>query len=54
MSGILFKIMNKYTSLSEEEQQAIVNNIPIEEYKKGTVLLKMLFRIEGLHKTVRH
>ena len=32
--------MNKYTSLSEEEQQDIVKNILIEEYKKGTVLLR--------------
>ena len=40
MESILFKIMNKYTSLSEEEQQEIVKNIPIEEYKKGTVLLR--------------
>ena len=32
--------MNKYTSLSEEEQQEIVKDIPIEEYKKGTVLLR--------------
>ncbi len=31
--------MNKYTSLSEEEQQAIVKGIPIEEFKKGTMLL---------------
>lgn len=40
MNSILFKIMNKYTSLSEEEQQDIVKNILIEEYKKGTELLR--------------
>ena len=39
MSSILFKIMGKYTSLSEEEQQDIVKNILIEEYKKGTGLM---------------
>ncbi|WP_428910255.1 Crp/Fnr family transcriptional regulator [Niallia sp. Krafla_26] len=40
MNSILFNIMNKYTTLSEEEQQDIVKNILIEEYKKGTVLLR--------------
>lgn len=40
MKSILFKYMTKFTSLSDEEQQAIVDDILIEEYKKGTVLLR--------------
>ncbi|SDW98461.1 Crp/Fnr family transcriptional regulator [Paenibacillus sp. CF384] len=40
MENILFTYMSKLTSLSEEEQQAIVNEIHIEEFKKGTVLLR--------------
>ncbi|MCM3630002.1 Crp/Fnr family transcriptional regulator [Paenibacillus glycanilyticus] len=40
MNNILFNYMSRLTSLSEEEQQMIVNEIPIEEYKKGTVLLR--------------
>lgn len=40
MKSILFKYMTKFTSLSDEEQQAIVDDILIEEYKKGTILLR--------------
>ncbi|MGO4347607.1 Crp/Fnr family transcriptional regulator [Paenibacillus sp. MCAF9] len=40
MKSILFKYMTKFTSLSDEEQQAIVDDILIDEYKKGTVLLR--------------
>lgn len=40
MENILFKYMTRLTSLSEEEQQAIVNEILIEQFKKGTVLFK--------------
>lgn len=40
MSDILFKYMSKLTSLSEDEQQAIVNEIHIDECKKGTVLFR--------------
>ncbi|AIG26556.1 cyclic nucleotide-binding domain protein [Brevibacillus laterosporus LMG 15441] len=40
MKSILFKYMSKFTSLSEEEQKAIAEDILIEEYKKGTVLLR--------------
>ncbi|MGO4180705.1 Crp/Fnr family transcriptional regulator [Paenibacillus sp. TAF43_2] len=40
MKSILFKYMTKFTSLSDEEQQAIVDDILIEEYKKGRVLLR--------------
>lgn len=39
MNNLLFKYMNKFTSLSEEEQLAIMGDILIKEYKKGTVLL---------------
>lgn len=40
MRSILYKFMSKFTSLNEVEQQDIVEGIPIEEYKKGTVLLR--------------
>lgn len=40
MKDILFKHMTRLTSLNEEEQQAIVNEIHIEEFKKGSILLK--------------
>ncbi|HEY2495118.1 MAG TPA: Crp/Fnr family transcriptional regulator [Paenibacillus sp.] len=40
MKRILFKYLTKFTSLNEEEQQAIVDDILIEEYKKGTMLLR--------------
>lgn len=40
MKSILFKYMTRFTSLTEEEQQAIAEDILIEEYKKGTVLLR--------------
>ncbi len=40
MNNILFKYMSKFTSLNEEEQQAIVKDLKIEEFKKGTNLLK--------------
>ncbi|MGG4492914.1 Crp/Fnr family transcriptional regulator [Brevibacillus reuszeri] len=40
MKSILFKYLRQYTSLTDEQQQAIVDEILIEEYKKGTVLLR--------------
>jgi CRP-like cAMP-binding protein len=40
MKNILYKYMSKFTSLNEEEQQDIVEGILIEEFKKGTVLLR--------------
>ncbi|OMD62493.1 Crp/Fnr family transcriptional regulator [Paenibacillus odorifer] len=40
MKSILYKFMSKFTSLNEVEQQDVVEGIPIEEYKKGTVLLR--------------
>lgn len=40
MRKILMKYMTKYSTLSEEQQQAIVEGIQIEEFKKGTILLR--------------
>lgn len=40
MKKILLKYMTRFTTLNEEEQQAIAENILIEEYKKGTTLLR--------------
>lgn len=40
MKDILFKYMSRFTTLSEEEQQAIVDEIHIEAFKKGTTLLE--------------
>ncbi|PIE93349.1 cyclic nucleotide-binding protein [Bacillus fungorum] len=40
MEEILKKYMNRFTILSEEEQQMILSELQIEEYKKGTVLLR--------------
>ncbi|MBW7475735.1 Crp/Fnr family transcriptional regulator [Paenibacillus oenotherae] len=40
MKSILFKYMTRFTSLNEEEQQAIAEDILVEEYRKGTVLLR--------------
>ncbi|MCG7345851.1 Crp/Fnr family transcriptional regulator [Sporosarcina sp. ACRSL] len=40
MKNVLLTYMAKYTTLSEEEQQAILEEIRVEEYKKGTVLLR--------------
>jgi CRP-like cAMP-binding protein len=40
MKDILFKYMTRLTTLSEEEQQAVINEIQIKEYKKGTILLR--------------
>lgn len=39
MERILFEYMTKFTTLSDEEQREIAQQIPIESYKKGTVLL---------------
>lgn len=40
MKDIFYKIMSRWTNLNEEDQQAIMNGIPIGNFKKGTVLLK--------------
>ncbi|GIP59022.1 Crp/Fnr family transcriptional regulator [Paenibacillus woosongensis] len=38
MKDILYKYMSRWTSLNEEDQQAIMNEICTEEFTKGTVL----------------
>ncbi|MEH6891081.1 Crp/Fnr family transcriptional regulator [Bacillus sp. JJ864] len=40
MEKILLKYLIKFTTFSEAEQQEIVREILIEEYKKGTMLLR--------------
>lgn len=40
MKSILFKSMSKFTSLTEEQQQTIANEIKIDELKKGTILIR--------------
>ncbi|WEK54180.1 MAG: Crp/Fnr family transcriptional regulator [Candidatus Cohnella colombiensis] len=40
MKDILYKYMSRWTNLNKEDQQAIVNEIRIENFKRGTVLLK--------------
>jgi len=40
MKDILYKFMSRWTSLNEEDQQVIVDEIRVEEFKKGTVLFK--------------
>ncbi|MDC0762797.1 Crp/Fnr family transcriptional regulator [Brevibacillus sp. AG] len=40
MKEILLKYLTRFTILSEKEQQAIVEEIVTEEYKKGTILLR--------------
>jgi CRP-like cAMP-binding protein len=40
MKDILYKYMSRWTSLKEEDQQAIANEIRIEEFIKGTILFK--------------
>ncbi|USB33215.1 Crp/Fnr family transcriptional regulator [Paenibacillus sp. YPG26] len=39
MKDILYKYMSRWTSLNDEDQQAIVDEISIEEFKKGTDLI---------------
>lgn len=39
MENILLKYLSEFTTFNKEEQQAIVKEILIEEYKKGTMLL---------------
>ncbi|MFD2046573.1 Crp/Fnr family transcriptional regulator [Ornithinibacillus salinisoli] len=38
MKSVLMKYMTKYTSLNEEEQRRIIDELTIKEYKKGTIL----------------
>ncbi|MFC0214994.1 Crp/Fnr family transcriptional regulator [Paenibacillus chartarius] len=40
MKHILYKYMTRFTSLTEEEQRAIAEDIVVETFKKGTVLLR--------------
>jgi CRP-like cAMP-binding protein len=40
MKRILLKYMTKFTSLNEEQQQAVTEGVLIEEYKKGAYLLR--------------
>ena len=40
MKSILYKYMSKFTSLTEEQQLTIANEIKIDEFKKGTTLLR--------------
>jgi len=40
MKSILYKYMSKFTSLTEEQQLTIANEIKIDEFKKGTILLR--------------
>ena len=40
MKKILLKYLSKFTTFNEEEQLEIVKDILIEEYKKGTMLLR--------------
>ncbi|MBE1443864.1 CRP-like cAMP-binding protein [Paenibacillus sp. OAS669] len=40
LKEILFKYLRKYTSFSEEEQQVIASEIQVDEYKKGSILLR--------------
>ncbi|SES99292.1 cAMP-binding domain of CRP or a regulatory subunit of cAMP-dependent protein kinases [Paenibacillus sp. NFR01] len=40
LSHILFEYMSALTSLNQEEQQAIMNEIQVEELKKGAMLFR--------------
>jgi CRP-like cAMP-binding protein len=40
MKNVLMKYMTQFTTLTEEQQQGILDEIQLEEYKKGTVLLR--------------
>jgi CRP-like cAMP-binding protein len=40
MKEILKTYLNRYTTLDEAAQQAILDDLRVEEYKKGTVLLR--------------
>jgi len=40
MKSILLKYLAKHTTFNEEEQMAIIEEIPVQEIKKGTMLLR--------------
>jgi CRP-like cAMP-binding protein len=42
MTSILLKYLSRFTTLNEKEQQAILEDVLVEEYKKGTVLLEQV------------
>lgn len=54
MEEILKKYMNRFTTLSEEEQQMILSELQIEEYKRNSApktrkcSVKMLFCIKRM------
>ncbi|NER12043.1 cyclic nucleotide-binding domain-containing protein [Leptobacterium flavescens] len=40
MKNQLLEYISRYITLSEEERQAVIENIPVRTFKKGTVLLR--------------
>ncbi len=55
MENELVKYISRYTTLTEEETKAVIDEIPIRTFKKGTILLKegqiateCYFNIKGL------
>lgn len=40
MKDILMKYMSKFTSFNEEEQQSVLSDLRVKEFKKGTLLLR--------------
>ncbi|WP_054955716.1 Crp/Fnr family transcriptional regulator [Paenibacillus dakarensis] len=40
MENILYKYMSRWTSLNNEDQQSIVNEIRVEPFAKGSILFK--------------
>jgi len=40
MKNILYKYLARYTTMNEEEQRAIIDDLQVQEYKKGTTLLR--------------
>lgn len=40
MKSILLQYLAKYTTLNEAEQQAIIADIPVQKFIKGTTLLR--------------
>lgn len=40
MKSLLLKYLGRFTTLNDEEQQAILDDIQVQEYKKGTMLLR--------------
>lgn len=40
MKDVLFKYLSRWTSLTKEDQQAIMDEIRVEQFAKGTVLIQ--------------